>query len=879
MDPAWLKAPLLYLRFPAILFSLVTATAILGATTAAAPLMLSSAGNAALEQEVEQAGEDQIGLSYGTFGLIDRETFEPADQQVRRAGAALPRLEDPTVMVEGASTRVANEEGTESSVRLLSRTGALDNIEKLTPDRGIEGVWISNTNADELGIRPGDEITLDRLRVKKTMTVAGIYRNLASAPISEYWRPLTFHIINPTPNQPPLYPYLIMDIDTLLDVADGLGQQATFSWDFAMPWADPTLPEARRIGARFLDARLAASDPLTDIGRAFDAITQYGSMDVHTSLTQAIRNSEETVTAIEGPVLLISLAGRIVALAVIAAAGLFSYTRRRVEARLLSAQGRTPWWQGAKASAEALVPAAIGGVMGWLAGQGLVRLAGPSDRISAGVPLEALKEVGWWLLIAIVLLGIVYAAAAHQESQLGASRIKQLFGRVPWELVLLVLAIASLYEVRTREGAIVQTPDQAAQIDLFLLAFPFLFLAAICGLASRGLRALLPKTKMVTSRGSSWSYLAARRFAGGQKVGFLLITASAIAIGVLVYSGTLVATTSTTVTSKAQVLAGSDVAASIQNIEHLPEDFPFPFTRVTMSGGNLLPSDAPVDILALDPDTFDQGAFWDDSFADRPLEELLTSLETDGPRLPVILVAQSSPTEATVDTRGVDVPITVVETARAWPGMRPNNGFMIVDSDTFDRVAVASGGFEEDPAGVDEIWIKGDHDAIFEAFEDNGLIIDLSRSAVDIQEAPSLRSLSWTFGFLQALGVMAGLIAIVGLVLYLQSRQQSREVSYALARRMGLTRGSHRLAIASELFAMLVTSTLIGGITAIIAARLVASEIDPLPGLPPGALFRVPTALLWAAPVVAIVVALLGAWNVQRKADRTNVAEVMRLAT
>jgi hypothetical protein len=96
---------------------------------------------------------------------------------------------------------------------------------------------------------------------------------------------------------------------------------------------------------------------------------------------------------------------------------------------------------------------------------------------------------------------------------------------------------------------------------------------------------------------------------------------------------------------------------------------------------------------------------------------------------------------------------------------------------------------------------------------------------------------------------------------------------------MGLTRSSHRLAVAAELLAMLASSALIGGITALIAARLVSSEIDPLPGLPPGALFRVPTLILWGAPVILLLVAMLGAWRVQRRADRMNVAEVMRLAT
>lgn len=879
MDPAWLKAPLLYLRFPALAFSLITATAILGATTASSPLLLSSAGNAALEQELAALTDEQAGLSVSTFGFINRETFGPANQQVRDLGARLPALGDPILTIEGATTRVANSDGDESSVRLLARTRALANVEKLTPDRGIDGAWISDTNAEALGVGPGDEVVLERQFGSSRIPIAGIYKNLASAPITEYWRPLTFHIISPIANQPPLYPYLIMPVGELMNATQGIGQQATFAWDFPLPLEDPTLPQAAKISDSFLDARLEASDPLTTVGRALTGLTQFNQLDVHSSLPNAIKNSEATVTAIEGPVRLISLAGRLVALAVIAAAGLFSYTRRRVEARLLSAQGRTPWWQGAKAGAEALIPALVGAAAGWVAGQGLVKVAGPSDLISEGVAIDALREVGLWTLGAVVLLGIVYGLAAHQEMQLGSPRLRQVIGRVPWELVLLVLAGASLYEVRTRQGAIVEAADKAAEIDLFLLAFPFLFLAGISGLASRALRGLLPRLRRSSGSKGAWSYLATRRFAGGQKIGFLLITASAIALGVLVYSATLVSTTETTVHSKAQVLAGSDVAAAIQNIEDVPEDFPFPSTHVALSSGDVLPADERVNILSVDPVTFERGAFWDPSFADESLDELLAKLRSDGARLPVLLAGATAPEEATIDTRGIDIPITVVDTVRAWPGMIPNRGLMIVDQVTFQRIAVDYGSLEKDPFAVNELWVKGEDGAVFAALDERGLVVNNSRTAAGVEDAPSLRSLTWTFGFLQALGLLSGLIAIVGLVLYLQSRQQAREVSYALARRMGLTRPSHRLAVGAELLAMLLSSALIGGVTAIIAARLVSSGIDPLPGLPPGTLFRLPGQILWGAPILLLLVAFLGAWRVQRRADRMNVAEVMRLAT
>jgi putative ABC transport system permease protein len=247
--------------------------------------------------------------------------------------------------------------------------------------------------------------------------------------------------------------------------------------------------------------------------------------------------------------------------------------------------------------------------------------------------------------------------------------------------------------------------------------------------------------------------------------------------------------------------------------------------------------------------------------------------------VPVILAGTTAPTEATVESRAVDIPISVVDTVTAWPGMKPNEPTMIVDSETMSRIAQDLGSLKTDPFAVNEIWAKGEPEVVFDALDDARLLVEHSRTANAVREAPSLRSLSWTFGFLQALGLLAGSIALVGSVLYLQSRQQSREVSYALARRMGLSRASHRRAVAAELAAMLASSVLIGGVAALIAAWLVSGEIDPLPGLPPGTLFRVPMAVLAAAPLVLLLVSLVGAWSVQRRADKMNVSEVMRLAT
>ena len=877
VDPAWLKAPLLLIRFPTIAASIVIAAIILGATTASAPVLLSSAGNAALDQELDRI-EARAGISVGVFGFLNPATFHPANDEVTQAASGVPELSPATLTIEATSTTIGNGRGETTLVRFLGRTGAQNNITKLTRDTG-QGMWIAESSATALDVRPGDELAIRFGDLTSRTTVRGIYKDLATEPISEYWAPLTFHIISPIQNQPPLHPFLIGDVPTLLEVAKGVGQQATVTWDFALEAPRLTLPEAKIFAREFDVIRQRAHDPLDELGRTVNVIDQFGSIDVSSSLHSAIDRSDKAVNAIEGPVQLISLAGRLVALTVLGAAGLFAFTRRRVEARLLSAQGRTPWWQGAKAAAEAALPAIVGAGLGWVAGIQIVGLLGPSDLISAGVGADAARAVAWWTGVAIILIGIVFGLSAHQETQLGSSRMRRVVARIPWEAIVLSLAAASLYEVNTRGGAIVEATDQPPKIDLFLLAFPFLFIAGMAGLATRLLRQSLPWLRRASTGGSAWRFLAVRRFAGGQKGGLLLITAAAVALGTLVYSSTLVATTSATIRAKAQVLAGSDLAAVVRDVEEIPSGaIDLPHTPVARSSGDLFPGAVDVDILAIDATTFERGAFWDPGFADQPLDRLLNELSTDGPRLPVIIAGVASPVEATVETRGRNLPVRVVAQVEAWPGMKPNRGLIVADATTMSRIATELGATPSDPFAIDELWIKGDPEAALNRLAAAGVVVDRYQSADDIEDEPALRSLSWTLGFLQALGLLAGLIAVVGVTLNLQSRQQAREVSYALARRMGLSRASHRLAIGGELIAMLTAAALVGGIFAVAAARIISAQIDPLAGLPPGGIFQVPIGILWGLPAVLVAVSLIGAMVVQRGADRMNVAEVMRLA-
>jgi putative ABC transport system permease protein len=113
-------------------------------------------------------------------------------------------------------------------------------------------------------------------------------------------------------------------------------------------------------------------------------------------------------------------------------------------------------------------------------------------------------------------------------------------------------------------------------------------------------------------------------------------------------------------------------------------------------------------------------------------------------------------------------------------------------------------------------------------------------------------------------------------MLFGYARQKSREVSYSLARRMGLTRRQHRVALGLEFGGLLAPALLAACCLALLAAGLVYKDFDPMPALPPPSLFRIPTGVMEAAAAGLVIVALGAAFLLQRLADRVEVSQLMR---
>jgi putative ABC transport system permease protein len=815
----WRRAPLLLRRSPAVLLAVLAAGLILGAAAAATPLFLSSAANAALTRQIEERCPPTVGLQVRSNGALGgrvtaeetaraaglggatawpagRELLAIRERTVRHAASLMPNLGPPVLAMSGPQVQLTGAAPDRlSGGRLLYRDGFEGQIRKLASALGVTGVWLPSEAAAQLGVRPGDRITVSLTGRSAPVGVAGTYRELHRLPPTPYWCAQAERIYPPGFAEDPPPPLVLADRATFTALSRRLQEtRLEFSWDLK-PADGITLAQAKDTVAGYPAARQALVADGGGMLTSYEA-GAFNSPGVAVTATQLpflVQRSEAIVAAVGGAIGPVAIAGTGVALLLVAAAGSYWVDRRRVEVALLAARGVGPAAIAAKAVLEMLVWLAAGGVLGWLGAVGLVRLLGPSDLLDPSAVPAALARTGVALAVGLALLG--------------------------------------------------------------------------------------PLVRRLRTAGSAWphaAYLAGRRGrGGGARLALLLVAASALSIGVLVYAATLTLSVRATLEAKARTFVGSDVAVEgFTRGAVIPADLD---ATVVDRYEEVLVGGRPVMMLAIDSATFVRGAFWDDSLADEPLDRVVGDLAPGpaGTPVPVVVVGRTLPDRFAFDLflgaqgRSERFQAQVTERVRAFPGMRANPLVVV------DRRALAG----LDPARETLLWARGEREQVLAALDRADVrVVGVVTDARDVLDVSSFLATAWTFGFLQALGVLTGLITAGGLLLYLETRQRSRRAAYALSRRMGLSRAAHLGSLLAEVGGTLLGGLAIGVGLSYVAARLVYLRLDALPTVPPVPLLRTPVLALAGTAVAVLAVTWLAAWMAQRSADRTNLAEVLRLA-
>jgi putative ABC transport system permease protein len=602
-----------------------------------------------------------------------------------------------------------------------------------------------------------------------------------------------------------------------------------------------------------------------------DFVTRF----LRSSLPFVSQRSRAIQTSVGGGVWAIAALATLAGLGLVGSAASLWSDRRRREVALLTVRGVSRGGIGVKAALELLPAIGLGAAAGVGLAYAVVAVLGPSPEIE---PRAVVLAAGAGALALVMSVLAVGAVAASRATAPGAHRTIrwQRLAWVPWEAALVLTTVVSYrrlgeWGVPTGRGA------DVSRVDLWGLLFPVLFLVTAVALLARLLALLLRPLRAISQRWPFALYLGVRRVARYRVAAIGMVAGASLAAGVLGYAATMNRSLDTTLRAKGQTFVGSDVAVQLAGDIGVPDSVADRATEVRFFRRAWLQRDQRegVTVMAIDTRTFARGAFWDDTFASSDLPSILGRLADPGRGpVPAVVVGSRLDDQLELGVSGANtivLDIAPIPGVRSFPGMKPQEATVFVDHRVLERLELRG--------GTTEAWVQGDRDAVLAELAAAGTGYVELRTLSGIADRASFRTVAWTFGFLQSIGVTAGLLVVGGLVVYLDARRRDRVLGYAFMQRMGLRRVQHRLALAVELTASVLVGAVMGLGLSVATATLAHRRIDPVPRYAPEPLLRHATGmivgLLATTVVLTVVAAILG----QRQVDADDPVEVIRAGT
>ncbi|MGH9114018.1 MAG: FtsX-like permease family protein [Acidimicrobiales bacterium] len=926
----WRRAPVLLRRRPGVLAAVAGAGAVLAASVAGVPLFLSSAGSESLAVQAGERCPRDTGVTLGRgFAVagVPPENFEVDEStesfQVDASEVLALQLtplapgerpDDPfaplgdgvgrsVFWLQGDAALERADGSGVTPVALLARDGALDHVDVIDGSPG-PGVWVSDRAARLTGLARGDRAVLARTQVE--VPIAGVYRDVAGPLPDDYWCSHADLLLPDGPGGELPPPVVLMDHATLLELYRDLGVpivnggwEAPLGRDLTLAEADELVAELScgaqkkpdlswcsgvdNSGGRITShapvelttGPMAPSGPplLTpDSALSFRDAGDFVSRRLGSHLPFVTERSRAIQTSVAGGVVPVAGFAALAGVGLVWASALLWFDRRRREVTLLTVRGVSPAALGVKSVLELVIPLVVGAAAGFALAYALVVWLGPSSLLEpAAIRWAGLGAVAA-MLVAALTVGTVVAVRARAHH--GRRRRPKWLAFVPWEVAVGGAAWVS-YRRLGQWGVPVSEGADVSRVDVVGLLFPVLFLLTGVAVGARLLALGLGPLRRRSERWPAAAFLAVRRVARYRAAAIGLVAASALAAGVLGYAATLTRSLEATLDAKAKTFIGSDVAVRLPHDEEIPTSMSGAATTVDVyRKGRVVADGGPgVNVLAIDPSTFERAAFWDPSFSDTSLGELLDRLAApphDG-SVPALVVGGGVPDGAEVRIGGagtIRFAVDRVADVSAFPGMKRGAPTVFVAAAALDDLGAVGANTEA--------WVRGDREDTLDALSAAGTGYVEDRRFDDVVDRASFLTVSWTFGFMQSLGIAAAVLVVGGLAFYLDARRRGRVLGYAFARRMGLTAGAHRRALLAELAATVVVGCLLGLGLALVGARLAYGRIDPVPDYRPDPLLRPAAVALIVVVAVAVVVSGLAAALAQRRTDRDDPLEVLR---
>lgn len=873
----WRKSPAVLLRrFRPLFMGVALGATILAIATTSGPAFISATERASVRNELDRATRWTAGLRVShpasAFGPLPPPGFlgrlgERGGDLVERLAGGVDGVDRMVTTYFGSSSVLASPADS-VQVRMIRRSGALRHIDLLRSEG--EGLIVPDETARQLGVGLGDVVTLEGARAGAKLRVAGVYRFLPFDRVRPYWAPYedSIYLQAGADTHPPAF--VFASPGSFFGIADRIGDYGDVHWELPLATTDLDVAEARRLSSdlqRVID-RLFGENGFREVV-SDDLGIRGTTVSADTALSGVVSSAEERIETVTPAVGLLSLAARAVATTILAALGFYLVKRRRTEVVTLVARGISPTSIGIRAGLECLLPLVIGGLLGAVAGMILVAALGPSPGVDVVRALRSWSTVATALGGGMVVLTTAVAVTTAREERAIAGIEHH---RLPRTMVAAVGAVAAAggaaaYIFYLQPAA--STGDPVGLVPT-LMPVVLIFAAAVAGAA--GAKVVIGWLARRVRRAKVSTYLAIRRLAGAPGMVQVLIAATACAVAVMFYGTAVSASVERTAEAKARVFIGSDVSAQLSaNAE--TTDLPLRETVIARVERATLTNGLDVAVIGIDRETIEDAVHWEDAYADRPLGELVRAIAPGG-RRPRVVTVGPVPTDPIIGSARGDVPLDVVGTAHAFPGMNSSDPLLITSRESFDDLLRDVGTAMS--SRQSELWAKGDERRVRSVLQRSGVGFFAITSTDAILRTPALQSTLWTLGLLGALGAASGLTAVAGLLLYLQARHRATLISSAMTRRMRLSRRDELRAWLFEVGASVTTAVVLAAVIGLGVAGLMHARLDLRPSLPPQPIMVMPIGALMGGGIAALVLVWLLALRLQREVDASNVAEVLR---
>jgi hypothetical protein len=874
-------------------------------TVVAYPLFLSSTGGRLVGSTVDDPTVTRFGAGIAYTATNVRFSAESPDGvgtlYVRRrrlfdvAAAASPILGPTVEQIRGDEVAITDGNGHVPwtgpvTGALFAGTHVLDHVHVLEGADG-PGVWLPDFVAKPLRAHAGDTVELRSGPNVVPVVVDGVYRALYTQPQTGYWRVWSEEIYPCPLCGPPPQPILVGSRQ-LVRLATELGNpKAAFALE--APIVDPqnlTLDDARTLQRFVLDLRLrmtrsgrdgAFASVFTCCGNLFSGggigFGHVTKVQFLTAIQEVVLHAERQIASIRPPLLVVVLAGTVISLGVVAAAGVFSFSSRRVEAGVLAARGWSPVKVAAKGMVESTLPCCIGGALGSVLAIVAIIGFGPHGATDQAARRVATDAAVVAVLVSIVLVGVVSGLSFRSRHE-SRERYALAALHVPWELLLFA---ASFLLIRRLDGAGSMVGGGLGYPDASVFLIPLTLSLGIGVVIARGATRALHRSRARQAAGISAWYLARSRLSSSARLAMLFLVLTSGVLCVFTTSQGMVASLRATVAAKARTFVGSDVQLHVGPDTMTPDDFSYPATIVTRvpQAGSLSGGELPFDLLAVDPTTFASATHWGSSFSGAGLEELLGRLDHRGVgALPAIMSNGGGLAPTFLEMEQQRFPIDIVGRTSSFPGTSSTRPLFIVDDGALARALDGRPDPRLEPEATREMWIRGPTDPVLAASSQAGIVAYATLTAAEVEDIPFIHAAVNTYVVLEAIGAVALVLILIVAVMYLQARERARVVASVLSLRMGSRRGTMRRSLMIELGVVLLAGLAIGAVTGSLAVKMMVGHLDPLPSIPPGP--------IWAAPIIAIgVTAILltavvvgTAWAAESASRAVRPGEALRVA-